>query len=558
MRKRSIIKAIKYVSLSLIGLMLLLLLFLTGLYFSADMKQPDFSAVNKEAYVLEESDSLRVYGPNYLKKSQSGLWEIVLTGTAPERGIAFGKLAKDLLYYQEEVFVDQINEIVPSDGYLKFLRVLLILFNRNMGAYVPQENREEIYGISLSCTHEYDAIGTPYERQLNYHGAHDIGHAMQSYMLVGCSSFGVWGSESADSTLLIGRNFDFYVGDDFARNKLVSFYAPDSGYRFASIGWAGMTGVLSGMNEAGLTVTINAAQSTMPVSAATPISILCRQILQYASTIGEAYQIANRYKTFVSESILIGSAKDGKAAIIEKSPAKTALFETENERIICTNHYQSEAFVEDKYNQENIATSDSPYRFERLTELLSENKPVDVNAAARILRNYKGKREQSIGLANEKSINQFIAHHSVIFKPEELKFWVSTSPWQLGEYVAYDLNDVFNRTPQTKGELSIEADAIPADSFLYTPEYQDLLTYKELTKTIRQHIRSGERLQEEVLMRFRNANPDHFYTWELSGDYYASFDDKQQALSCWRQALTKEIPRVSEREGIEKKIRTKE
>jgi hypothetical protein len=49
---------------------------------------------------------------------------------------------------------------------------------------VPEEFRDEIYGISLSCTHEYDFIGTPYERQLNYHSAHDLGHAMHDYMLV--------------------------------------------------------------------------------------------------------------------------------------------------------------------------------------------------------------------------------------------------------------------------------------------------------------------------------------------------------------------------------------
>ncbi|WP_085537171.1 C45 family autoproteolytic acyltransferase/hydolase [Massilibacteroides vaginae] len=556
MHKKTIIKAIKYTGLCLAGVVLLLFLYLTGLYFSADMKQPDFSDINQNAYSLVKSDSLRTYGPNFLKKSKSGLWEIVLRGSAPERGIAFGKLSEDLLYYQEKVFVDQIKEIIPSESYLKFLRVMLILFNRNMGEYVPLENREEIYGISLSCTHEYDAIGTPYERQLNYHGAHDIGHAMQSYMLVGCSSFGVWGDESADSTLLIGRNFDFYMGDDFARHKLVSFYEPDSGYRFASIGWAGMTGVLSGMNEAGLTVTINAAQSTMPVSAATPISILCRQILQYASTIEEAYQIANAHKTFVSESILIGSAKDGKAAIIEKSPAKTALFETDNNRIICTNHYQSPAFADDKYNQENVATSDSPYRFERLTELLTENKPIDAPKAVNILRNYQGKAGKSIGLANEKSINQFIAHHSVIFKPEERKFWVSTSPWQLGKYVAYDLNDIFNLDPEA--ELSIETEAIPSDPFLQTQAYQDLLTYKELIKEIRRHIKTEEPLDEKTLLRFQNANPDNFFTWELSGDYYAAFGKMQDALSCWKEALTKEIARVPERQRIEKKIRTKE
>ena len=122
-------------------------------------------------------------------------------------------------------------------------------------------------------------------RQLNYHAAHDIGHTMQQYMLVGCSSFGVWGDRSEGRSLLVGRNFDFYVGDDFANNKLLTFSAPDSGYRYARVGWAGMIGVLSGMNECGLTVTINAAIGEILTSAATPIPILSPEILHYASHI---------------------------------------------------------------------------------------------------------------------------------------------------------------------------------------------------------------------------------------------------------------------------------
>lgn len=539
--------------MALLILIAAIMIGMSYLYLSADMMTPQFASTPETDRVIRK-DSLRQYGGNYLRHSESGLWELKVSGPAYERGKAIGQLTSDLLYFQEKVFVDQIKEIVPSESYLKFLRFFIVLFNRNLGKNVPEEYRDEIYGISLSCTHEYDFIGTPYERQLNYHSAHDLGHAMQDYMLVGCSSFACWGENSADSSLIIGRNFDFYMGDAFARNKLVSFYQPENGYRFASVGWAGMTGVLSGMNETGLTVTINAAKSDLPAASATPISILTREILQYASTIEEAYAIARKRKTFVSESILVGSAKDGRAAIIEKSPEKIALFTGNGQQIICTNHYQSETFGHDKRNLENIETSDSPYRFARLQELLKENAPIDAPKAASILRNRKGVGEAELGLANEMAINQFIAHHSVILQPEKKRMWVSTAPWQCGKYVAYDLNRIFSDSIDFNHEIYTENLTVPADSFLQQQEYQQLMTYKRLTPVLRKQIKKKERLDEQTLHAFQHANPHFFYVYELLGDYYHATGQQDKALRNWKKALLLPIPKRSESERIEHKI----
>ena len=566
---KTIKKIFKYTSCVLLSLLVILIAGVCYLYFSADMLTPkhepgiimtkvshaDTTIMVPAEVLYNDTLDLRYYDGNFLRHSESGLWELFVKGDAFQRGEAIGKLSSDLLHYQEKVFVDQIREIVPSDSYLKFLRFFIVLFNRHLGENVLEEYRDEIYGISLSCTHEYDFIGTPYERQLNYHSAHDLGHAMQDYMLVGCSSFATWGTQSADSSLLIGRNFDFYVGDAFAENKQVAFYTPDQGYKFASVGWPGMIGVLSGMNETGLTVTINAAKSAVPTGSATPISILTREILQYASTIDEAFAIAQKRKTFVSESILIGSAKDGKAAIIEKSPEKTVLFKgKEADRLICTNHYQSEEFSKDERNMENIRTSDSPYRFARLEELINENMPIDASKAASILRNHKGLQDADLGLANEMAINQFIAHHSVIFQPEKRLMWVSTSPWQCGKYVAYDLNKIFNDTINLQHEIYSSNLTIPADEFTETPEFQHLLTYKKLTPLLLKKIRKKEKIEEHVLKTYEASNPSLYYVYEVMGDYYEAMQQPQQAIAYWQKALKKPIPKLQEKERIQQKI----
>lgn len=545
-------KTLQYTAWSIGLLFMGVVLFVTVLYLSADMLTPEYSP--QAGGEIVRTDSLREYEGNYLRHSNSGLWELKVSGNAFRRGEAIGKLSSDLLYYQEKVFVDQIRKIVPSDSYLKFLRFFIVIFNRNLGKNVPEEFRDEIYGISLSCTHEYDFIGTPYERQLNYHSAHDLGHAMQDYMLVGCSSFAAWGENSADSALIVGRNFDFYMGDPFAHNKLVSFYQPERGYKFASVGWPGMIGVLSGMNEAGLTVTINAAKSAMPLASATPISILTREILQYASTIEEAYAIAQKRKTFVSESILIGSSKDGKAAIIEKSPEKTALFTGAGNLIICTNHYQSDAFSQDKRNLENMATSDSPYRFARLQELLKENTPIDCRKAASILRDQKGIAGIDLGMGNEMAINQLIAHHSVIFQPEKRIMYVSTSPWQCGKYVAYDLNKIFSDTVDFHREISAEELTIPEDPFINRPAFKQFMIYKRLTPLIREKIRRKEPIKPQVLNLYAASNPCLYYVYELLGDYYATLRQNGTAVAYWQKALAMPVPKQAEKERIQHKI----
>ena len=498
-------------------------------------------------------------GNSWLKKGDSGLWEMYVEGKPYERGVIIGKLSQELIRKQEDAFVEQIFKIVPSRVYLRFLKYFIAWFNRDLNTYVTEEYKEEIYGISDAFSDEYNFIGTKYQRILNYHAAHDIGHALQDkHMVVGCTSFSAWGNETDDHALLIGRNFDFYVGEKFAEDKIVCFYNPDKGYKFMMVTWGGMIGAVSGMNEKGLTVTLNAAKSAIPSSAATPISLVAREVLQYAGNIDQAYEIIKKRKTFVSETLMIGSASDHKTVLIEKTPYSSDMYASKDDYIICSNHYQGDSLKADEMNIKNINTSTSAYRYKRMDELIQSHKPITVKAAANILRNQGGLHNVNIGMGNEKAINQLIAHHSVIFKPEQRKVWVSSNPYQLGEYVCYDLNYIFRYTPGLKNNESVHVKGadIPADSFLSSPGYQSFLQFRELKILLKDATDHPDkkRLTDNFIAEFIRTNPEYYDTYRLVGDYYRAVKDFKRAAENYNLALTKEVATVPEKEEIKKHL----
>lgn len=498
------------------------------------------------------ADSYRI-GNNWLRKNQQGIWEMYIEGNDYERGVVYGVLAKELIEKQEEYFVDQINEIIPNKFFLQFIKMFVAWFNRDIYKFIPAENLREIYGISLSFSDKYDYIGPKYYRILNYHAAHDIGHALTDFQLVGCTSFAANDSFTQDHQLLIGRNFDFYMGDDFARNKLLLFVKPDSGFAFVSYSWAGLTGVVSGMNEKGLTVTINAAKSDIPTTAKDPISLLAREILQHASNINQAIAIAEKRETFVSESLLIGSAQDSTAALIEKTPTKMDVYHSAGELLVCSNHYQGAELKNDPHNISNIELSDSKFRFDRITELLHENYPLSPTKAAAVLRNKTGMGNKEIGYGNPKAIDQLIAHHSILFKPQSSDFWVSTMPYQEGMYLHYNLADVFKGNIRNTDSLNI-----PADDFVNSADLKKFEAFKEVKQRIYRHNTFGVslKLSSAEIKEYIKNNPMSYVTYMSLGDYFYHEKNYTMAEVYYQEALTKEIASKAEEEKIKQAITT--
>lgn len=546
MRKHKFLKISLFIVGAFIALLLVLFIYLRSVAIIHPPTPNDLGSLNIER--KEWGNGFYTLGNNWFRKSENRLYELYVEGDAFERGVANGKLTKELVQHQEVVFNEQLHQLVPSDFYINFLKYFIGWFNRDLENSVTEEYKLEIYGVSQSASHEFDNIASPYQRILNYHAAHDIGHALQNMALVGCTSFGVWNDKAQDSALTIGRNFDFFVGDDFAEDKIVAFYNPTRGHKFMMITWGGMTGVLSGMNMEGLTVTINAAKSDIPSGSATPVSLVAREILQYASTIDEAYAIAQKRKMFVSESFLIGSAHDNRAAIIEKTPDGIDIYDSHQNQIVCTNHFQSKSLGQTQLNLDHMKTSASPYRYSRVEELLSKDDKISVSDVIKILRNQLGQRDADIGLGNEKAINQLIAHHGIVFQPQKKLVWVSTAPWQLGKFVCYDLNRVFVEKLKLNEEVIDSTRTIAADSFLLTKMYRNYLKFARY----RFPFEPRNDMQPDSLVKW---NPNSYHAYMLAGDYYLDHKNYSSASEYYKTGLTKAIATVQEREHMEKNLK---
>jgi hypothetical protein len=521
--------------------------------------QPQLTGYNNTIPVVKkQSKTTFSTGNNFFLKNKQNLWELYVEGDPLERGLAIGSLTDSLLKIQQKIFFDRIYGLLPSKLKQKSLKSFLKWYGRKLYLNIPEEYKTEIYGTSEYTSHDFDNIAPRYVRSLYLHASHDIGHVLQDLALVGCSSFAAWGEKSEDGNLILGRNFDFYAGDDFAKDKIVAFIRPKEGHAFMMVTWAGMIGAVSGMNNEGLTVTINAAKSKIPWVAKTPISILTREILQYAATLDEAIAIAKKREVFVSESIMIGSANDGKAIIIEVTPDGLAIYEVPNSnQLICSNHFQSENFKNGKSNILQIENSHSKYRFDRMIQLFDENSKINPQIAANILRNKEGLNNLPLGYGNEKSLNQLIAHHGVIFKPKDRLVWVSSNPYQMGEFVCYDLNKIFENRGINDSIVSLQEENlnIPKDAFLETTEYANYEKFRVEDQKIDALLENKKDLPLDFAKNYQSLNPDYWGVYYKIGLYFYQKKYYRLAQVQFEKALTKEITTLPEKEKIQKYLK---
>lgn len=478
---------------------------------------------------------------------REGLPVVRLKGSAFEMGFASGKLLEKQMHTLEDEFLVMIRGYVPQAWKMKALKSYIAFRNRRLSDYVALDYRQQIYGTTLGCADIHPELGDYYDRLLNYHAAHDISYMMIDNPLVskaGCTSFGAWGSATENGHLITGRNFDWEAAEVFSRDRVVILCEPDGDIPFVSLAWGSMAGVVSGMNRAGVSVTLNGAPSSLPADTATPTAMLARHVLQKAHNLTEALDIIRRNRVFVSTLWLVGSKTDGRFIVVEKTPEATNVREPEGDSIVSANHFQTDKLKDDQRNQRYLAEATSLPRYGRMSDIIQTNRgSINPARVAEMLRDRQLPGGKFVGNGHRSTINALIATHGTIMDLTDGVFWAASPPNQLGKFVAFDVSDFDRELP---------ALTVPADAMLMSGEFERARSaHKSLGEATRALQQSDAAAALAAVEKAEANNPGFYQNAWLRGRALLGSERNAEAITAFETALAAQPAFQSEKQEIE-------
>jgi len=159
---------------------------------------------------------------------------------------------------------------------------------------------------------------------------------------IACSALYVSAERSATKGPLFGRNLDYPSLGYAHEYGLVTVYRPSGKHGFAAIGFPGLVGTLSGMNDAGLALgvlEIYAVKEGVEKfdATGTPYALCYRRVLEECTTIEEAEKLLRSMKRTTTTCLAI--CDKASAAVFEITPKELVVRKPVDGICACTNHF---------------------------------------------------------------------------------------------------------------------------------------------------------------------------------------------------------------------------
>ena len=525
------------------GIFVVLLVALYSGYVGYTNLEPADVEVGAHELIVDETGRRVDYGRSWLAR-RGGLYVLHFEGSPEDIGDAHGQLAGRLFRDVDE----RVDAILDQRyrGYIESRAELMLLRwdYRNADASLDDGHRRELSALAAALPDDGDGELRPYHRLFLYQCFFDLSQRLQDVFVEG-SMFAVTpraaGSGIEAGNLIIGRTLGIDFGPDFEVDRTVSFYYPDGKYPFVSIGWAGLIGVVTGINARGIFVAANPARTDDPrEEKAEPLPLVLRRILEEADTLEQAVAILDEAQLRTAAVVLIGDGVQRKAVVVEATPrsgsgSDARLVRGDDEQVVwATDHMIREAFDSDPHNERIRRTTSSGYRYDRLAELLAAPGNFEPKHAVAVLRNRGGLDNVELGLGNRNALENLHTTHSMVVDATSMVLWVAEGPSTLGRYRAFDLRHLLGRQGSRPAPLA----DFSADRLLYSEEYRD---YKEALEGI-EYAREllGLDRPEEALAAARVSlalAPDIGELHRLLGDIERELEHPDQAKEHYRRYL---------------------
>ncbi|MGB1698591.1 MAG: C45 family autoproteolytic acyltransferase/hydrolase [Nannocystaceae bacterium] len=469
------------------------------------------------------------------------LWRRSLRGTPEEIGAASGALSGRLYAKIDERLGAMVRQRY-GQGIEAWAEHMLLRWDyRATTNALRLDDQRELSAMIEALPPVRQGGLSVYERLHLMQCMVDVTQRLDDFLIEGVTFAAVPSKTSASSdrgNVLVGRSLSVDLGDDFDADRIVSFYYPDGKYPFVSVGWAGLVGVVTGVNARGVFVAINPARTDDSPENGRALTIVARQILEEADNLESALKLLDTITLRSSGILTIADGFSRRAVVVEMSPGgkddRRVIRGDGSPMVWATDHMIREVFERDAHNERLARATSSGSRFDRLGELLPSNGMMSVADAIRVLRDRKGVGGRPLGLANKAALENLRTTHAVVVDLSAMVMWVSEGPSGIGRFQSFDLRRELGRSDRPPAPL----DDYPPDPLLYSETFYDLQTARQEVLHATRLLQAGDREQALTSARIALAlAPDLGELHRLLGDIERDLGHYEAAVEHYRRYL---------------------
>lgn len=228
-------------------------------------------------------------------------------------------------------------------------------------------------------------------------------------------------------------------GDAIAAMPVVSFVRPAGRKAWAAVGWPSLVGVVTGINEDGLVVTVQPGQAgdVRATRTARPVAMLARDVLEKAGTLDEAVKLIAETPTLGAASFAILDGRTGRWVVVERSPTHSAVRRDPADGAV-GDIMSASVFADDPENDRATRVSPAPARLRRAARL-TKTPPLDLAGAVEILRDDRGADGADLPPGHRAAIADAASVQVVLIDPAAMTMWVSETGSASGRLRGFDL-----------------------------------------------------------------------------------------------------------------------